>query len=108
EIVLAAADDRRRVCGDHAFWTRQSRQHPEVQLVARKQPLAGHLAAGDRARGDQLIELALAEPQVICGLAGGQEFHPAPVCIFLCTAQSADKSGIATSSRGKTSVGSYR
>ena len=83
QIVLAAADNRRRVGGDHAGGTRQSRKHPEIQLLARKQPLAGHLAAGDRARGHEFVELALSEPDIVGSLAGGQKFHPAFICIFL-------------------------
>ena len=64
-------------------WPGQSRKHPEVQFVARKQPLARHLAAGNRAFGHQLVELALAKPEIVGSLAGGQEFHPALLCIFL-------------------------
>src|ERR1700682_1698041 len=83
QIVLAAADDRRRGRTDHAGWARQPRKHPEVQPVARKQPLARHLAAGDGARCHEFIELALPEPDIGGGLARRHEFHPAFVCIFM-------------------------
>jgi hypothetical protein len=55
QLVLAAADDRRRLRDQHAGRTRQSRQHPEVELVPREEPLSGHLGAGDRAGGDEFV-----------------------------------------------------
>src|SRR5450755_4300314 len=44
EVVLAAADDRRRFRDHHAGWPRHPGQHPEVEFMARKQPFARHLA----------------------------------------------------------------
>src|SRR5713101_2611377 len=83
QIVLAAADNGRGVRSGHAGGARQSRKYPEVQFVTRKQPLARHLAAGNRPFRHQFVELALSKPDVIGGFAGGEEIHPACVCIFL-------------------------
>jgi hypothetical protein len=83
QIVLAAAHDRRRLNRRHAGRARQPREHPEVQFVPGEKPLAGDLAAGDCAPRNQFIKLAFSQPKVIGSLAGGQEFHPASVCIFL-------------------------
>src|ERR1700724_3592099 len=44
---------------------RQPRKHPEVQFMTRKPPLSGHLAAGDRAGGNQFVELALPKPDIV-------------------------------------------
>jgi hypothetical protein len=51
--------------------------------MAREQPLARHLAAGNSALGHQFVELALAQPEIVGSLAGGQKFHSALVCIYL-------------------------
>jgi hypothetical protein len=83
QIVLAAADNRRRIGHDHAGRPGEARKHPDIQLMARKQPLARHLAAGNGAQGDELIKLPFTEPEVIRGLTGGQKLHFAFLCIFL-------------------------
>src|SRR6266853_6780025 len=62
--------------------------------MARKQPLARDLAAGDRARCHEFVELALTKPDIFGGFAGRQEFHPAFVCIFLFLFNQLTKGGI--------------
>ncbi|MGX1290754.1 hypothetical protein AB7M75_000662 [Bradyrhizobium ottawaense] len=83
QLVLAAAHDRRRLRDQHAGRTREAREHPEIEFVAREEPLPGHLGTGDRAGGDEFVELAFAEPKIVGGFAGRQEFHPAFLCKFL-------------------------
>jgi hypothetical protein len=83
QIVLAAADDRRRIGRHHAGRPGEAREYPDIELMSREQPLARHFAAGNGARGDELIKLPLTQPEVIRGLTGGQKLHFAFVCIFM-------------------------
>ncbi|MGY4345049.1 hypothetical protein ACVWXM_001513 [Bradyrhizobium sp. GM7.3] len=51
--------------------------------MPREEPFSGHLGAGDRTGGDEFVKLAFAEPKIVGGFAGRQEFHPAFLCKFL-------------------------
>src|SRR5262245_51880809 len=67
QYVVASADDRHWFRGCHAVGAHHAVGEPAVEFVLWKQPAAGDLGAGDRAGGDQLIELALLDPKVARG-----------------------------------------
>lgn len=82
QIVLAAADDGRRLRRDHPGRSPHPRQHPAIDFVAREQPFACHLAARNLALGDQFVELALTEAEIVGCFIRCQEIHTALICIF--------------------------
>jgi hypothetical protein len=71
---VAAADDGRRRRGP-GFRSGKAGSHPAVEGGLGEQPAAGRLAAWHRAGGDQLVQLALGEPQMGGGLLGGEQLR---------------------------------
>ena len=78
--IVAAAHDRRRLGRQGAVRAHHAAEQPAVEIGAREQPLARHLGAGDLPVRDQLIELALLQPQVVRGLRRRQQ---AQTCVWL-------------------------
>ena len=70
--IVAAADDRRRRLRQRRGG-QQPRRDPAVERRLGKQPAAGDLAARHGGVGDQLVELALGQPEIGGGLIGGEK-----------------------------------
>ena len=78
--IVAAADDRRRRRMGKRGRPGIPGGEPAIERRLRKQPFAGHLRAGHGGVGDQLIELALRQPEIGGGFFGGQQFRHAESC----------------------------
>ena len=72
---MAAADDERGFRGNHAMGPRHPGQQPAIKIGPREQPLAGHLGARHLIAGNELVQLALFEPQIVSCLIGRKQLQ---------------------------------
>ena len=71
--IVAAADDQRRRRMGKRCRPRVPGGKPAIERRLRKQPFAGHLRAGHGGVRNELIELALGQPEIGGGFLGGQQ-----------------------------------